>query len=53
MRDRRKSYNRPIMMERNEMGIRDVESEKEKGEDLLGHRQRWGMFSQDQKGRSC
>jgi hypothetical protein len=30
MHDRRKSYNRPIMMKRSEMGVRDVETEKKK-----------------------
>jgi hypothetical protein len=28
MRDRRESYNRPVRMERNEMGVCNVESEK-------------------------
>jgi hypothetical protein len=53
MRDRRKSYNRPIKMRRSEMGIRSVESKKEEREDLQGHRLRWGLFSQDRKGQSC
>jgi hypothetical protein len=30
MRDRREGYNRPLRLKRSEMGIRDVESEKEK-----------------------
>jgi hypothetical protein len=53
MRDRQESYNRPLMMKRNEMGVCSVESEKRRREDLRGHRLRWGLFSQGQKGQSC
>jgi hypothetical protein len=52
MCDRRKDYNRPLKMKRNEMGVGVVESKEKKGEDLPGRRRRRGMFSQDQRGQS-
>jgi hypothetical protein len=54
MRDRRESYNRPVMMKRNEMGICNVESKNGRRErTYMGTDNRWGLFSQGQKGQSC